>query len=178
MDARPVGTDDAPPDDATTRGARRVVLDVNGTACEVAVHPLRPLAGVLRDELGLTGTKLGCQAGDCGSCTVLLDDVPVVSCLVPVARAEGARVVTIEGLPATAALHPVQEAFMRANASQCGFCIPGIIMGAVELVAQEGPLSRDDVAVALAGNLCRCTGYETIVDAIVDAHQRREAGRG
>ena len=159
-------------------GPRRLVVDVNGTATELDVHPVRTLASVLRDDLGLTGTKLGCQAGDCGSCTVLLDGVPVTSCLVPVARADGARVVTIEGLAASGALHPLQEAFKQRNASQCGFCIPGIIVGALELVEREGPLTRDEVVTGLAGNLCRCTGYETIVDAILDAHQGREVGRG
>lgn len=163
---------------ATATGPVLLHLVVNGRAHERHAHPARSLASVLRDDLGLTGTKLGCGAGDCGSCTVLLDDVPVTSCLVPVARADGASVMTIEGLATGGALHPVQEAFKRNNASQCGFCIPGIVMGAVELVEREGPLRREDVVAGLAGNLCRCTGYETIVAAILEAHDDREVARG
>ena len=162
----------------TVTGPVLLHLVVNGRAHEHHAHPVRTLASVLRDDLGLTGTKLGCEAGDCGTCTVLLDGVPVTSCLVPVARADGASVVTIEGLAAGGSLHPVQAAFKRNNASQCGFCIPGIIMGAVELVEREGPLLREEVVTDLAGNLCRCTGYETIVDAILEAHADREGTHG
>lgn len=164
--------------DTVASGPVDLPLLVNGRALEHHAHPLRSLASVLRDDLGLTGTKLGCEAGDCGSCTVLLDGVPVTSCLVPVARAVGAPVVTIEGLASTGALHPVQAAFKRNNASQCGFCIPGIIMGALELVEREGPLRREDVVAELAGNLCRCTGYETVVAAILEAHEDHEVARG
>jgi aerobic-type carbon monoxide dehydrogenase small subunit (CoxS/CutS family) len=170
--------------DATSAGTVTVTgpvllhLVVNGRVHEHHAHPVRTLASVLRDDLGLTGTKIGCEAGDCGTCTVLLDGVPVTSCLVPVARADGASVVTIEGLAAGGSLHPVQAAFKRNNASQCGFCIPGIIMGAVELVEREGPLLREEVVRDLAGNLCRCTGYETIVDAILEAHADREVAGG
>ena len=145
--------------------------------------PLKPLAYVLRDDLGLTGTKLGCSGGDCGSCTVLLADArdgsrPVASCLVPVVRAVGGTVTTIEGLERMAGdgpLHPVQEAFQRHNASQCGYCIPGIIMASIELTERDDPLDRDEVKRLLAGNLCRCTGYESIIDAICDAQRARLA---
>jgi carbon-monoxide dehydrogenase small subunit len=147
--------------------------EINGRPTELAVPPMRPLADTLRLELDLVGTKLGCRAGDCGSCTVLVDGVPMTSCLVPSARIDGARVVTIEGLAGTAGepdgLHPLQEAFRRHGASQCGYCIPGIVLAAVELVQRPEPLDRDTVRRELAGNLCRCTGYESIVDAIVDA---------
>ena len=152
-----------PVDDAAT------TFEVNGRAARVEGSPLRPLASVLRDELGLTGTKLGCEAGDCGSCTVLLDGTAIVSCLTPVAHAEGRAVVTVEGLAPDAHLHPLQDAFRRHNASQCGFCIPGILMAAVGLVERRR-LDRADVVAGLAGNLCRCTGYESIVDAVLDAH--------
>jgi len=170
-----------------TRGSEALALTVNGTAVTVEVHPLTPLAHVLRDELGLTGTKLGCGGGDCGSCTVLLEDGdgdrrPVASCLLPVVRAAGCSVTTIEGLAGLAAaaglvdveaLHPVQESFRRNNASQCGYCIPGLVMASVELVEGDEPLGRDEVRRLLAGNLCRCTGYESIVDAICEAQQTR-----
>jgi carbon-monoxide dehydrogenase small subunit len=157
--------------------------EINGCVEELAVPPMRPLADTLRDELGLTGTKLGCRAGDCGSCTVLVDGVPLASCLTPTARIDGRCVVTIEGLAGTAhgapgALHPLQEAFRRHGASQCGYCIPGIVMASVELMQRPEPLDRDAVRRELAGNLCRCTGYESIIDAIVDAQADALHGDG
>ncbi|MEV7009331.1 (2Fe-2S)-binding protein [Streptosporangium sp. NPDC051022] len=145
-------------------------LRVNGTPYTVDGSPLRPLAGVLREELGLTGTKLGCEAGDCGACTVLLDGQAVASCLLPAVRAEGKTVTTVEGLGAPGHPHPLQEAFKRHAASQCGFCIPGILMAATEIVARPGPLTRADVVAGLTGNLCRCTGYAAVIDAVLDAH--------
>ena len=146
-----------------------VGVTVNGKSEELVVPPLKPLADVLRDDLDLTGTKLGCRAGDCGSCTVLVDDVPVASCLMPVCRAAGRQITTIEGLAGDRERHPLQEAFRRNNASQCGFCIPGILMAAVPLVDRLEPPTRDEVIRGLAGNLCRCTGYESIVTAIIEA---------
>ena len=139
---------------------------VNGRDETLNVPPLRPLADVLRDDLDLTGTKLGCRAGDCGSCTVLLDGEPVASCLLPAVRAEGRAVTTIEGLASDGELHPLQRAFRERNASQCGYCIPGLIMAGVTLDEETG-----DIARALAGNLCRCTGYESIVAAIAEARR-------
>jgi aerobic-type carbon monoxide dehydrogenase small subunit (CoxS/CutS family) len=147
-------------------------VDINGEARTVRSAPLTPLASVLRDEFGLRGTKLGCQAGDCGSCTTLVDGVPVASCLFPVAHAEGRRVTTVEGLPATESGSALREAFRAHNASQCGFCIPGILMAAAGLVGQATPLDREQVIAGLAGNVCRCTGYESIVAAILDADSR------
>jgi aerobic-type carbon monoxide dehydrogenase small subunit (CoxS/CutS family) len=142
---------------------------VNGRPARAEGSPLRPLAGVLRDDLGLTGTKLGCEAGDCGACTVLVDGEAVMACLLPVAHVAGREVRTIEGLAPEGGRHPLQEAFRRRNASQCGFCIPGILMASVGLV-ERPTLDREDVVAGLAGNLCRCTGYETIVAAVLDAH--------
>ena len=148
-----------------------VELTVNGVAHRVDGDPLRPLVGVLRDELGLTGTKIGCSAGDCGACTVLLDGTPVASCLLPVVRADGRAVSTIEGLADGPRLHPMQEAFRRNNASQCGYCIPGIVLAALPVLEQASAPTRADVVAALTGNLCRCTGYDSIVDAVCDAWQ-------
>ncbi|MCC5948363.1 MAG: (2Fe-2S)-binding protein [Nitriliruptoraceae bacterium] len=150
-------------------GAERLPLRVNGDDVEVEAAPMSVLADVLRDELGLTGTKLGCRAGDCGSCTVLVDGVAITSCLMPVAQAAGRDVTTIEGLETDGELHPVQQAFSDHNASQCGYCIPGFIVAAAETVANGEVLDREQVVQSLSGNLCRCTGYESIVDAIVDA---------
>jgi len=146
---------------------------VNGRQETVRVPPLRPLADVLRDDLDLTGTKLGCRAGDCGSCTVLLDGEAVASCLLPAVRADGRAVTTIEGLETDGVLHPLQRAFRDQNASQCGYCIPGLIMASVGLV--DGEDADDDISRALAGNLCRCTGYESIVAAVAQARAERNA---
>jgi carbon-monoxide dehydrogenase small subunit len=146
---------------------------VNGRRETVRVPPLRPLADVLRDDLDLTGTKLGCRAGDCGSCTVLLDGEAVASCLLPAIRADGHEVTTIEGLESAGELHPLQRAFRDQNASQCGYCIPGLIMASVGLVDGEHP--DGDISRALAGNLCRCTGYESIVAAVAQARAERNA---
>lgn len=145
-----------------------LTFEVNGRGETVETSPLRPLADVLRDDLDLTGTKLGCRAGDCGSCTVLLDGEPVASCLLPAVRAEGRTVTTIEGLEHDGELHPLQKAFREHNASQCGYCIPGLVMASVPLVEEDG-----DIAGALAGNLCRCTGYESVVAAIAAAREAR-----
>ena len=132
---------------------------------------LTPLADVLRDRLGLTGTKLGCRAGDCGSCTVLVDDVPKASCLVPVGQVAGREVRTIEGLVGLAEPAALLDALRRHNATQCGFCTPGIVVALTALLRDAGPagLTGDDVRAGLAGNLCRCTGYESIVEAAVEA---------
>lgn len=145
------------------------VVAVNGKVERSEVPPLKPLADYLRDDLGLTGTKLGCRAGDCGSCTVLIDDVPVASCLMPVSQVGERSVTTIEGLAGEGSLNPLQQAFHNNNASQCGFCIPGILMASTPFMNRPDTPTRDEIIQGLSGNLCRCTGYESIVNAIAEA---------
>jgi carbon-monoxide dehydrogenase small subunit len=135
-------------------------FELNGQQVEVEAHPMERLLDVLRERCGATGTKEGCGEGECGACTVLLDGQPVVSCLVPVAQAEGTRLTTIEGLGGE---HPLQRAFAELSGAQCGICTPGMILAAVAL----GPApTMEQVRTGLAGNLCRCTGYEAIYRAI------------
>jgi carbon-monoxide dehydrogenase small subunit len=149
-------------------------MTVNGeTATADDVWEGESLLFVLRERLALPGSKNACEQGECGSCTVLLDDVPVCACLVAAGQAAGRDVVTVEGLAGPAGLHPVQQAFVDAGAVQCGFCTPGLIMQAYDLVRRGGGIPADpDIREALAGNLCRCTGYEKILDAV-----RLAAGR-
>lgn len=142
---------------------------LNGTPVEVDAHPMKRLLDLLREECALTGTKEGCGEGECGACTVLIDGAPVCSCLVPAAQAEGATVVTIEGLGGT---HPLQRCFMDEVGAQCGICTPGMIMAACVLPRDA---SLDDIRTGLAGNLCRCTGYSAIYRA-VQAAQGANAG--
>jgi aerobic-type carbon monoxide dehydrogenase small subunit (CoxS/CutS family) len=144
-----------------------ITLSVNGTDAHAAARPDTPLALFLRDELGLRGTKVGCAAGECGACTVLLDDQPVCSCLVPLGRCDGARVRTIEGVAgADGRLHPIQRALVEHGAFQCGYCTPGVVMTTIALAAQPRPLSEDSVARALQGNVCRCSGYVKLLEAV------------
>jgi len=149
-----------------------VDLVVNGEELRVRIEPTKTLLELLRELLGLTGTKCGCGIGECGACTVLLDDRPVNACLVLAGQVNGGRVRTVEGLAVDGQLHPVQEAFIAEHAVQCGYCTPGMIMSAVGLLEQESNPSDDQIKRALAGNLCRCTGYERILRAV-----RRAAGR-
>ncbi len=142
---------------------------LNGAAADVDAHPMKRLLDVLREECGLTGTKEGCGEGECGACTVLLDGQPVVSCLVPFAQAEGAEVVTIEGLGGD---HPLQRSFAALGGAQCGICTPGMIMTALTLGPEP---TIDEVRTRLAGNLCRCTGYEAIYRAVLDAQRAETA---
>ena len=143
-------------------------LVVNGAAVEVEAPPLSPLVHVLRDELGLTGTKIGCYEGRCGACTVLLDGRPVVACLTPAARAEGRHVTTVEGLAGPGGeLTPLQEAMLDTGGAQCGACTPGILLTLTSFL-REHPTPTDlEVRQALDGHLCRCTGYRAIVDAVL-----------
>lgn len=141
-------------------------LRVNGDAYEVLVPPHRPLVDVLRDDVGLTGTKKGCGAGECGACTVLMDGKPVNSCLVLAVQADGKDIVTIEGLAQDDRLHPIQEAFVQHGAIQCGYCSPGMILIAKALLDENPRPTELEVKQAIAGNICRCTGYVKIVEAI------------
>ena len=151
----------------------RVRMKVDGVVYEDEVEPRLLLTHHLRDGLGRVGTPIGCDTSNCGSCTVLLDGEAVASCLLPAVRADGHAVTTIEGLESGGELHPVQRAFRDQNASQCGYCIPGLIMASVGLV--DGEDADDDISRALAGNLCRCTGYESIVAAVAQARAERNA---
>ncbi|MFI5045680.1 MAG: (2Fe-2S)-binding protein [Acidimicrobiia bacterium] len=154
---------------------RPVTMVVNGRRCEVLVEPRWTLADVLRESLELTGTHLGCEHGVCGACTVLVDGVAVRSCLIFGAQADGADIVTIEGLERDGELHPLQQAFHETHGFQCGFCTPGFVMSALELLEDDGELSEAELRELLAGNLCRCTGYQSIIDGVVLAAQRMAA---
>jgi aerobic-type carbon monoxide dehydrogenase small subunit (CoxS/CutS family) len=151
---------------------RRIQLTVNGKEVEMDVYPNLTLLDLLRDELGLTGTKKGCNQGECGACTVILDGVPINSCLKLVVEADGGHVTTIEGLPDEEKLHPLQEAFIEHDALQCGFCTPGQIMSAKALLDGNPFPSEDDVKEALAGNICRCGCYPNIVKATLAAAEK------
>ena len=144
-------------------------LRVNGDRHDVLVDQHRTLLDVLRDDLGLTGTKTNCLAAECGVCTVLVDGVAVNACLVLAATVRGRAITTIEGLARDGQLHPLQQAFIDHGAVQCGYCIPGMIMAAAALLAEHPAPTADEIREALSGNLCRCTGYGKIVDAVADA---------
>jgi aerobic-type carbon monoxide dehydrogenase small subunit (CoxS/CutS family) len=143
-----------------------ITFILNGQSFSVQTEPHRRLLDVLREELGLTGTKEGCGIGECGACTVLLDGKAVNACLLFIGQVEGRNVMTIEGLAHGALLHPLQKNFLAAGAVQCGFCTPGILLSAYALLAENPHPSDDEIAVAIAGNLCRCTGYKPIIEAI------------
>jgi aerobic carbon-monoxide dehydrogenase small subunit len=145
----------------------RVTCTVNGLPVTVAdVQPAESLLDMLRDRLALTGTKNACEQGECGSCSVFLDDALVCSCLVLAGQAEGRRVRTVEGLAAGGALDPVQRAFVQAGAIQCGFCTPGLVLAVHDLLGRVPDPDDDQIREALAGNLCRCTGYQSIIAAV------------
>jgi len=148
---------------------RTLKLAVNGEPYELDVYPNRTLLDVLRKDLGLTGAKRACDEGACGSCTVILDGKAVNSCLVLAMDAQGKEVLTIEGLASGDELHPLQDAFMKYGAVQCGYCTPGMILSAAALLDENHDPSEGDVREAIAGNICRCTGYVKIVDAALAA---------
>ncbi len=144
----------------------RIALTVNDEAREALVPVHKTLLEVLREDLGLTGTKHGCELGECGTCTVLVDGDPVLSCLVLPVETEGRRITTVEGMAQGGRLHPLQQAFAELGAAQCGYCTPGILLTATALLADRPSPTRQEVKEALAGNLCRCTGYTKILDAV------------
>jgi carbon-monoxide dehydrogenase small subunit len=150
----------------------QVGLTVNGEATEVAFAPYKTLLEVLREDLGLTGTKHGCELGECGACAVLLDGEPKLSCLVLAVECAGKSVDTVEGLASGAELHPLQAAFADLGAAQCGYCTPGILMTAKALLEKEPRPTRERIKEAISGNLCRCTGYQQIFEAIEEAATR------
>ena len=145
---------------------RRIAVTVNGERREADVEPRQLLVYFLREELGLTGTNVGCDTSSCGSCTVLLDGESVKSCTVLAVQADGTEVTTIEGLAENGGLHPVQRAFHEHHALQCGYCTPGMVMATVSLLAEQPRPSEAEIRQALEGNLCRCTGYHNIVKAV------------
>jgi carbon-monoxide dehydrogenase small subunit len=145
---------------------RTISLTVNGVQRSASVEPRWTLADFVREELRLTGTHLGCEHGVCGACTVMLDGRSVRSCLVLAVQADGASLLTVEGLAAADQLHPVQQAFWDAHALQCGFCTPGLLITAVEFLRENPDPSEEEIRVAISGNLCRCTGYVNVVRAI------------
>jgi carbon-monoxide dehydrogenase small subunit len=147
----------------------QLTFTVNGEPRELLVDPRRTLLDVLRDDLDLRGAHRGCDSGDCGACSVILDGKLVASCLVLAADCDGSTVLTVEGLPLDGQLHPVQRALVERGGIQCGFCTPGIVMAAIALLGDNSHPTEDEVRMGLAGNLCRCTGYKKIVEAVIAA---------
>jgi carbon-monoxide dehydrogenase small subunit len=153
-------------------GKQRIELHVNGCKRHVESYPMARLLDVLREQLELTGTKEGCGEGECGACAVLLDGELVNSCLVPVLQVDGRDILTIEGLQDGGHLHPLQEAFAEAGGTQCGICTPGMILASYHLLKLHPHPTEEQIREGLAGNLCRCTGYQKILDAVKQASQR------
>jgi aerobic carbon-monoxide dehydrogenase small subunit len=151
-----------------TDAPRRVTCTVNGRVTALEGHPMARLLDAIRRS-GLTGTKEGCGEGECGACSVLIDGELVNSCLTPLAHAEGTAIVTIEGIATDEAMHTIQESFLECGGAQCGICTPGMVLAAMELLARNTEPTEEDVRVALAGNLCRCTGYMRIFESVLDA---------
>ncbi len=150
-----------------------ISLQVNGDTYQLAVNPWRTLNEVLREDLKLTGTKLGCATGDCGACTVLIDGKSVSSCLTLAIEVQGQEITTIEGMaPNAEELHPIQESFIQKGAIQCGYCTPGMIMSTAYLLNKNPKPTEQEIRAGLSGNLCRCTGYNKIVDAIQEAAEK------
>ena len=141
-------------------------MSVNGEDVKVEVKPSTTLAYVLREQLGLTGTKIGCEEGECGACTVLVDGEAINSCIYPAMKAAGRRILTVEGLAHNDELHPLQRAFLEHGAVQCGYCTPGLLLSAVSLLGQNPHPSEAEIRRAISGNLCRCTGYLKVIHAI------------
>ena len=156
----------------TMRRHQQLSLTVNGESAEVTFAPYKTLLELLREDLGLTGTKHGCELGECGACAVLVDGEPQLSCLVLALECEGKSIETVEGLAVGAELHPLQAAFADLGAAQCGYCTPGLLMTAKALLEKEPRPTRERIKEAISGNLCRCTGYQQIFEAIEEAARR------
>jgi carbon-monoxide dehydrogenase small subunit len=155
----------------------RIRLKVNGSSHETLIEPRLTLADFLRGELGLGGVHVGCEHGVCGACTVLMDGRAVRSCIMLAAQADGAELTTVEGLSPDGRLHPIQEAFMEAHGLQCGFCTPGFIMSLSELLSEKPDPGDDEIREVLGGNLCRCTGYQDILESARLAIRKLQAAR-
>ena len=155
----------------TSTRKQLVALNINGDAYELAVAPTHTLLEVLREDAGLTGTKHGCEQGECGLCTVLIDGRPQFSCLTLAIEAEGAEIRTVEGLARNGELHPLQQAWGETGASQCGYCTPGMLMSTTALLRENPSPSEDEIKKALQGNICRCTGYWNIFEAVKAASE-------
>jgi carbon-monoxide dehydrogenase small subunit len=152
---------------------RAIALKVNGESYEFETNPWKTLLEVLREDLSLTGTKRGCDTGDCGACTVLINGKSTLSCLVLAVEAQGKEIITIEGLAKQGRLHPIQEAFIEKGAIQCGFCTPGMILTAKAFLDENPNPDEEQIRIGISGNVCRCTGYAKIVEAIRHAARRQ-----
>ncbi len=156
-------------------GKRTIHLNVNGLPYETAVEPRLTLVDLLRGELGLGGVHVGCEHGVCGACTVIMDGRAVRSCIMLAVQADGAELITVEGLRGENGLHPIQEAFMEAHGLQCGFCTPGFLMSSLELLRENSEPSDEEIKEAIGGNICRCTGYQSIIESVrLAARKMRE----
>ena len=155
-----------------TMAKHNITLIINGQTEELLVPSNMTLLHVLRDQLGLTGTKNGCEAGECGACTILVDGEPVNSCLALAVELDGREITTIEGLSSNGKLTPLQQTFADLNAVQCGYCTPGMLMAATALLRRNSKPTQEDIQKAMVGNLCRCTGYQRIIDAIMEASRQ------
>ncbi|HLF85291.1 MAG TPA: (2Fe-2S)-binding protein [Blastocatellia bacterium] len=151
-----------------------ISLRINGSTCDVEAPPMRRLLDVLREVLRLTGTKEGCGEGECGACSVIVDGEVVNSCLVPVCQVQGCTILTVEGLARDGRLDPLQQAFLECGGAQCGICTPGMLIAARALLDEKAQPTRDEIKEAIAGNLCRCTGYVKIIDAIEQAAEMKQ----
>jgi carbon-monoxide dehydrogenase small subunit len=158
--------------------AKIVSFNLNGRETEVMIQPMTTVQNLLREQLGYTATKVGCRQGGCGSCTVLVDGEPMAACLLPVENIAGKEVTTLEGITPDHGLHPLQEAFFENFATQCGYCTPGMLIVSKALLDRNPQPTRDQIIDALSGNVCRCTGYEPIIQAVQNAAQRMNGHQG
>jgi len=155
---------------------RKISFTLNGSEISIETDPARRAVDVLRQDLQLTGTKEGCGEGECGACSILVDETVKLSCLMTAAQLEGKKIVTIEGIARGQGLHPIQQSFIEYGAVQCGFCTPGMVIAAVAFLAANPAPTREEIRDAISGNTCRCTGYQKIVDAVEDAAEKMRGG--